>query len=190
SRSRSSPTCRTCSSHRSCRRSVRRSTATSASSCNHQLRSTSEPTVNNLTPFSPIGQVGTFALLAAYAVAAWCVAAGIAGNARKSSRLVNSSVYGLYGFAALVALASVMLIYAFVTHDFAIKYVADTSDTTMETWYKVTSFWGGLDGSLLLWVLVLALFSTVAIAVNHRRHRDMIGYGTSEQHTSELQSLT
>jgi cytochrome c-type biogenesis protein CcmF len=132
--------------------------------------------VNNLTPFSPIGQVGTFALLAAYAVAAWCVAAGIAGNARKSGRLVNSSVYGLYGFAALVALASVMLIYAFVTHDFAIKYVADTSDTTMETWYKVTSFWGGLDGSLLLWVLVLALFSTVAIAVNHRRHRDMIGY--------------
>ena len=67
-----------------------------------------------------------------------------AGNARKSRRLVNSSVYGLYGFAALVTLASVLLIYAMVTHDFAIKYVASVSDTTMETWYKVTSFWGGL----------------------------------------------
>jgi cytochrome c-type biogenesis protein CcmF len=132
--------------------------------------------VNDTTPFSPIALVGTIALLAAYGVAAWCVAAGIAGNARKSRRLVNSAVYGLYGFAALVSLASALLIYAFVTHDFAIKYVAAVSDTTMETWYKVTAFWGGLDGSLLLWVLVLSMFSTVAILVNHRRHRDMIGF--------------
>src|SRR5215212_2535384 len=127
-------------------------------------------------PFSPIALVGTITLLTAYAVAAWCVAAGIAGNARKSRRLVNSAVYGLYGFAALVGLASALIIYAFVTHDFSIKYVAATSDTTMSTWYKVTAFWGGLDGSLLFWVLVLGLFSVVAIAMNAKRHRDMIGY--------------
>ncbi len=132
--------------------------------------------MNAQTPFSPIALVGTIALLSAYGLAAWCVAAGIAGNARKSRRLVTSSVYGLYGFAALITLASVLLIYAFVTHDFTIKYVASVSDTTMETWYKVTSFWGGLDGSLLFWVFVLSLFSTVAILVNHRRHRDMIGF--------------
>ncbi|HEX3765295.1 MAG TPA: cytochrome c-type biogenesis CcmF C-terminal domain-containing protein [Kofleriaceae bacterium] len=132
--------------------------------------------MNNATPFSPTALVGTIALLSAYAVAAWSVAAGIAGNARRSRRLVNSSVYGLYGFAALITLSSVLLIYAFVTHDFTIKYVAAVSDTTMETWYKVTSFWGGLDGSLLFWVFVLSLFSTVAIVTNHRRHRDMIGY--------------
>src|ERR1044071_1038126 len=127
-------------------------------------------------PFSPIALVGTISLLAAYAVAALCVAAGIAGNARKSRRLVNSAVYGLYGFAALIGLASALMIYAMVTHDYAIKYVASVSDTTMETWYKVTAFWGGLDGSLLFWVLVLSMFSTVAILVNHRRHRDMIGF--------------
>src|SRR6185312_7808437 len=89
---------------------------------------------------------------------------------------VTSAVYGLYGFAALIALASSLMIYAFVTHDFSVKYVAETSDVTMDTWYKVTAFWGGLDGSLLFWVLVLSLFSTVAIAINHKRHRDMIGY--------------
>ncbi|MEO8553811.1 MAG: hypothetical protein ABI678_27750, partial [Kofleriaceae bacterium] len=127
-------------------------------------------------PFSPIALVGTLALLAAYVVAAWSFASGIAGNARKSRRLVNASVYGLYGFGALVGLASSLLIYAFVTHDFSIKYVAASSDTTMSTIYKVTSLWGGLDGSLLFWVLVLAIFSTIAIVVNHRKHRDMIGY--------------
>ena len=105
--------------------------------------------MNDQTPFSPIALVGTIALLAAYAVGAWCVAAGIAGNARKSRRLVNSSVYGLYGFAALVGLASALMIYAMVTHDYAIKYVAAVSDTTMETWYKVTAFWSDLGGSLL-----------------------------------------
>jgi len=132
--------------------------------------------VSDSTPFSPIALVGTIALLAAYLVAAWCVAAGIAGNARKSRRLVQSSVYGLYGFAALIALAAALMIYAFVTHDFSIKYVAHTSDVAMPTTYKITAFWGGLDGSLLFWVLVLSLFSTVAIAFNAKRHRDMIGY--------------
>ncbi|MEO8700139.1 MAG: cytochrome c-type biogenesis CcmF C-terminal domain-containing protein [Kofleriaceae bacterium] len=127
-------------------------------------------------PFSPIALVGTIALLVAYAVAAWCVAAGIAGNAKKSRKLVNSAVYGLYGFCGLVGLASALMIYAFVTHDFSIKYVAATSDVSMSTWYKVTAFWGGLDGSLLFWVLVLSLFSTVAIVMNARRHRDMIGF--------------
>jgi len=127
-------------------------------------------------PTSPIAIVGTIALLTAYLIAAWCVGAGIYGNTTKSRKLVNSAVYGLYGFGALIGLASALMIYAFVTHDYSIKYVASTSDTTMETWYKVTAFWGGLDGSLLFWVLVLSLFSTVAIAVNARRHRDMIGY--------------
>ena len=127
-------------------------------------------------PFSPIALVGTISLLAAYIVAGWCVAAGIAGNAKKSRRLVNSSVYALYGFAALISLASALIIYAFVTHDYSIKYVQQTSDTTMSTWYKIAAFWGALEGSLLFWVLVLALFSTIAIAVNAKRHRDMIGY--------------
>jgi cytochrome c-type biogenesis protein CcmF len=127
-------------------------------------------------PFSPIALVGTIALLAAYIIGAWSVAAGIAGNARHSRRLVQSSVYALYGFSGLIGLASALMIYAFVTHDFSIKYVAHTSDVSMSTWYKVTAFWGGLDGSLLFWVLVLALFSTVAVVLNARRHRDMIGY--------------
>jgi len=131
---------------------------------------------DTVSSYSPIALVGTISLLVAYIVGAWAIAAGIAGNARKSRRLVSSSVYGLYGFSALIGLASALLIYAFVTHDFAIKYVAHTSDVSMSNWYKVTAFWGGLDGSLLFWVLVLGLFSTIAIVMNAKRHRDMIGY--------------
>ena len=59
---------------------------------------------DSTVPFSPIALVGTIAILGAYIAAAWAFASGIAGNARKSRRLVNASVYGLYGFSALVGL--------------------------------------------------------------------------------------
>ncbi len=127
-------------------------------------------------PFSPIAVVGTATLLIAYIIGAWSIAAGIAGNARKSRRLTTSSVYALHAFTALSAVASALLIYGFLTHDYTIKYVANTSDVSMPIAYKITAFWGGLDGSLLFWVLVLGLFSSIAIAMNAKRHRDMIGY--------------
>jgi cytochrome c-type biogenesis protein CcmF len=127
-------------------------------------------------PSSPIAAVGTITLLAAYLVAAWATAAGIAGNVRKSQRMILSSVYSLYAFTALAGLASALIVYGFLSHDFTIKYVAATSDISMPIWYKITAFWGGLDGSLLFWVLVLGLFSAVAVRVNQRRHRDMMGF--------------
>ena len=127
-------------------------------------------------PTSPIAVVGTITVLAAYLVAALGAAAGILGNARENARLVRASVHGLYTFLGLVMLASGLLVYAFVTHDYTIKYVALTSDTSMTTVYKVTAFWGALDGSLLFWVLMLAAFSAIAIAMNLRKHKEMIGY--------------
>ncbi len=127
-------------------------------------------------PHSPVAAMGTITVLIAFLVAAYASAAGIVGNAQHRRRLVTSSVYSLYGFFALMTLASALIIYAFVTHDYTIKYVAANSDTTMPVWYKITAYWGGLDGSLMFWVWVLATFSAVAVWSNHRRHRDMIGY--------------
>jgi cytochrome c-type biogenesis protein CcmF len=131
--------------------------------------------VNEL-PSSPIATVGTIALYLSYVLAAATAAIGIVGNARKNPRLVAASVWGLYGFFATIAITSALLVYAFLTHDFTLKYVAATSDTSMTTSYKITAFWGALDGSLLFWVFVLGAFSTIAVAVNARRHRDMIGF--------------
>jgi cytochrome c-type biogenesis protein CcmF len=127
-------------------------------------------------PESPVAALGTLTLLAAFLVAAFAAAAGILGNAHERRRLVTSSVYGLYVFFALSLFASALIVYAFVTHDYTIKYVAHYSDTSMPLSYKITAFWGGLDGSLLFWVFVLSAFSAVAVRVNHHRHKDMIGY--------------
>lgn len=125
---------------------------------------------------SPISLAGTVVLAVTFVVAVAGAALGIVGNARGRERWVAASIHSLYALGALVTLASSLMIYAFVTHDFAIRYVWGTSDTSMSTWYKVTAFWGGLEGSLLFWILTLGLFSTVAVRANVRRHADMIGY--------------
>ncbi len=132
--------------------------------------------MDSAIPSSPVAVVGTITVLTAYLIAALAAGAGIVGNHRKDARMVRASVHGLYAFFGLTLLASGLLVYAFVTHDYTIRYVALTSDTTMTTSYKITAFWGALDGSLLFWVLVLAAFSSIAVAANMRRHKDMIGY--------------
>lgn len=127
-------------------------------------------------PHSPVAALGTVVVLIALLVAAYGAATGFVGNAQHRRRLVNSSVYSVYGLFAVMLLASSLMIYAFLTHDYTIKYVARYSDTTMPFWYKFTAYWGGLDGSLMFWVAVLSAFSAVAVFVNRERHRDMIGY--------------
>jgi cytochrome c-type biogenesis protein CcmF len=127
-------------------------------------------------PHSPVAALGTIILLIAFLVAAYGATAGIIGNVQKRRRLVNSSVYSCYAFFALMMVASALIIYAFVTHDYTIKYVSRYSDTSMPLSYKITAYWGGLDGSLMFWVSVLSAFTAVAVVMNRKRHRDMIGF--------------
>jgi cytochrome c-type biogenesis protein CcmF len=127
-------------------------------------------------PGSPVAALGTVTLLIAFVVIAYAGAAGVVGQKTQRPGLVSSALYATWGWAALMALASCLLVYAFLAHDFRIRYVAHYSDTTMPLGYLLTSYWGGLDGSLMFWVFVLSLFSSVALYVNRERHRDMLGY--------------
>ncbi|NVK55659.1 MAG: heme lyase CcmF/NrfE family subunit [Alteromonadaceae bacterium] len=65
------------------------------------------------------------------------------------------------------AVAFGCLIYAFVTDDFTLNYVAQHSNSRLPVYYKVTAVWGGHEGSFLLWVLMLSLW-TVAVALFSR----------------------
>jgi len=59
-----------------------------------------------------------------------------------------------------LAAAFGLLTYSFLTHDFSVAYVAHNSNTNLPTQYLVSAVWGGHEGSLLLWALVLAVWST------------------------------
>jgi cytochrome c-type biogenesis protein CcmF len=104
------------------------------------------------------------------------VTAGLAavGAARRSPRLVEASVQALYATAGVASFSSALIIYAFLADDFSIQYVQHTSDSGMPLFYKITAFWGGLDGSLLFWALLLSVFSAMAVKANRRRHPELI----------------
>jgi cytochrome c-type biogenesis protein CcmF len=93
-----------------------------------------------------MSSLGTFLLLASFVVACYAAAVSVAGARRRSSRLVESGIGAFYLVTALMTVASAIIVQAFVTGDFAIKYVDHYSDSAQPLFYKLTSYWGGLDG--------------------------------------------
>ena len=70
-----------------------------------------------------------------------------------------------------VVLAFAILTYAFVTQDFSVAYVAQNSNSLLPWYYRFSAVWGAHEGSLLLWVLILNVW-TVAVAAFSRRLPD------------------
>ncbi|HEV8345361.1 MAG TPA: cytochrome c-type biogenesis CcmF C-terminal domain-containing protein [Vicinamibacterales bacterium] len=120
--------------------------------------------------------LGTFLLLATFVVCTYAAAVSIAGARRRSRRLIESGIGAFYLVAALMTVASAVIINAFLTDDFSIRYVAHYSDSVQPLFYKITSYWGGLDGSIMFWVFLLSLFGSAAVYVNRERHRELIPY--------------
>ncbi len=123
-----------------------------------------------------MASLGTFILLASFVICAYAAAASVAGARRRSTRLVESSVGAFYLAAAMMTVASTVIIHAFVTDNYAIRYVHRYSDSAQPLFYKLTSYWGGLDGSILFWVFLLSVFGSCAVYLNRERHRELIPY--------------
>ncbi len=75
-------------------------------------------------------------------------------------------------------MAAGLLIYSLLTGDFRLAYVAAHTDTSMPTIYKFTAWWGGQEGSLLLWAWLLATYSAIVVFMNRRKFRDMMPWVT------------
>src|SRR3954462_10423604 len=120
--------------------------------------------------------VGSYLLLTAFIVCAYATAASVAGARRRSRRLIDSGVGAFYLVAAVMSAASAVIVYSFVVGDFSIKYVAHYSDSVQPLFFRLTSYWGGLDGSIMFWVFMLSLFGSAAVYVNRERHRELIPY--------------
>jgi cytochrome c-type biogenesis protein CcmF len=119
---------------------------------------------------------GTLTLLIALVVATYAGVASLIGARRGNRRLIESGRAGVYALAAVLGLSSVALVYAFVSHDYSIKYVHHYSDATSPLFYQITAYWGGLDGSILWWVFLLSVFSAIAVYTNRNRHRELLPY--------------
>src|SRR6266478_4215449 len=123
-----------------------------------------------------MASLGSFLLLATFVVCSYAAVISVVGARRRSRQLIESGIGAFYLVAALMTVGSVVMINAFLTGDFSINYVAHYSDSVQPLFYKITSYWGGLDGSIMFWVFLLSVFGSLAVYVNRERHRELIPY--------------
>jgi cytochrome c-type biogenesis protein CcmF len=113
-------------------------------------------------------ELGHFALILALLLAALQAFFGIAGAHFQRERWMAALAPAVAGQAVMVTTAVACLSVAFVNNDFSVAYVAENSNTALPLFYRVTALWGAHEGSLLLWILLLALW-TVAVAIGASR---------------------
>ncbi len=123
--------------------------------------------------------IGALAILLAFCFAVYAVIASLAGKWAKRPFLVISAERAVYSIWVLLTVAAGILIYALISGDYRLTYVTHYSNKAMPTIYKFTAWWGGQEGSLLLWSWLLSTYSVVAVWINRRRFRDMMPYVTA-----------
>ena len=102
-----------------------------------------------------IPELGQYSLILALCLAALLAVVPLVGTYSKNLLWVGYARPLASGMFAFLMLSLVCLGYAFVTDDFSVVYVASNSNTLLPVYYKVSAIWGGHEGSLLLWVVIL-----------------------------------
>ena len=123
--------------------------------------------------------IGALSILLAFCFAVYAVVASVIGRLKKNSFLIVSGQRAVYSVWLLLTVAAGLLIYSLLTGDFRLAYVAAHTDSSMSTIYKFTAWWGGQEGSLLLWSWLLSTYSAVVVFMNRRKFRDMMPWVTS-----------
>src|SRR5713226_7478464 len=123
--------------------------------------------------------VGALAILLAFCLAVYATLASVVGRLRRNVFLTVSGERAVYSAWFLVTVAAGVLVYALMNGMYAIRYVAAHTDDGMSAIYKFTAWWGGQEGSLLLWSWILATYAAVVVFMNRRKHRDMMPWVTA-----------
>ncbi len=134
--------------------------------------------------------IGGIALRFAFVAAIY--AAGMALVGRRQGRLdmVRSAERAVFAVCGLVSIAMVVLLYALLAHDFSLRYVASVSNRAMPIFYTVAALWGGQEGSMLLWLWILVMYSALVVVQNRHRNRELMPYVVSTLMVTSLLFLT
>lgn len=117
-----------------------------------------------------IAELGVFSLILAlmFSLALVVVpATGLIKNRQVSKPLTDFYVYGL---AIFIIFAYLLLSLAFFQDDFSLRYVLNNSSKILPTYYKLCAVWGGHEGSMLLWVLVLSIWTVLITKLSFKLH--------------------
>jgi cytochrome c-type biogenesis protein CcmF len=120
-----------------------------------------------------VADLGRAALVTSLALVLYALVAGSAAAYLRRRRLADSARNALVAAFGTTLVASLVLAAALLRHDFSFTYVADHTSRSLPWGYALSSFWGGQEGSLLLWLLVLTGYGAAAVLLN-RRTQDLV----------------
>src|SRR5207244_8842078 len=111
-----------------------------------------------------IPELGTGALLVALVLCLYgAVMAGV-GARRGRTAYVESAQHAALAVFVLVTTCILLLIYAFLTFDFSVRYVATNTNLGTPFYYRITAVWGALEGSIVLWAFMLSIYTLIVVA--------------------------
>src|SRR5579875_1855214 len=120
--------------------------------------------------------LGQLALALALILAIYSIPANLYGVDRGLPDLVASARHAIWAMCAMVTIAVIVLWTGLLRSDFSLEYVASYSSSTLPVYYKITSLWGGQQGSLLFWTWLLSIFTSIAAFQNRRRNPEIAPY--------------
>ena len=123
--------------------------------------------------------VGRALLIMALGVTVYGIGASLYGARRGRRAWIDSGRRAVYALGALATLAFAILEAAFLRSDFSFNVVAQHSSTTTPTFYKLAAAWSSQEGSLLLWVFLLSVWSSLILFLTRRRVREIAPYATA-----------
>jgi cytochrome c-type biogenesis protein CcmF len=126
-----------------------------------------------------MADLGRGLLFLALAVAVYGVGASIYGARTGQREWTTSGRRAVYALAGLTSGAFVLLEAAFLRSDFSFQVVQSHSSTTTPTFYKAAAAWSSQEGSLLLWLWLLSMWSALVLFLTRRRMRDVQPYATA-----------
>src|SRR5436305_7905952 len=112
-------------------------------------------------------------LVLALVLEVYGLTASVYGARSGRARFVDSGRLAVYSLAALLTIAFAVLDLAFLRSDFSYAVVAEHSSTTTPTFYRAAAPWSAQEGSLLLWVWLLSVWSSLALLIAGKRMREV-----------------
>src|SRR5207248_10040078 len=123
-----------------------------------------------------MADLGRAALVTSLLLLVCALVAGSFAAWRARRRLAESAQNALIGSFAATVVATVVLLAALGHHDFSFRYVAEHTSRELPLGYTLTAFWGGQEGSLLLWLLVLTGYSVAAVLTARHAGRQVLAW--------------
>jgi cytochrome c-type biogenesis protein CcmF len=119
-----------------------------------------------------IPEVGAGVLIVGLVLAVYgSFAAGLGAGTGRSG-LLESAQHAALAVFVLVTAGLLLLVYAFLTFDFSVQYVARQTNLRTPFYYRITAVWGALEGSIVLWAWMLAVY-TLILVLRHRVQREL-----------------